>query len=350
MRFLFFGAGAIGSYIGGSLSLQGHSVTFLERPEAVAKLRARGLSLDLSLAGYGVRQVAPSAFQAESDLEQALAHGPFDLAIFALKSFDTPAAAEAMRPWAEQFPPLLCLSNGVENETILRQALGEAKVIEGTVTSAVSRTEAGIVRLEKWRGMGWAASHPEAVRWQQVFAQAGLRPRLYADGKAMKWSKLLTNLLANASSAILDMTPGAIFAHPGLYALEMEQLREALAVLRAQHLQVVDLPGTPVRLLAFLAQAPSWLRPLARPLLAKGRGQKMPSLHIDLYAGRRQSEVHFLNGAVVRFGEQYHVPVPTNRLLNDLLSRMVQGELPREAFAHQPQKLLEAWARQRQSD
>ncbi len=340
MKFLFFGAGAIGSYIGGSLLLQGHSVTFLERPEAVAKLRERGLQLDLRRAGYGVRQVAPSAFKAESELEQALAHGPFDLAIFALKSFDTQAAAEAMRPWAEKLPPLLCLSNGVENEAILRQVLGEDKVIEGTVTSAVSRTEAGVIRLEKWRGMGWAASHPEATRWQQAFAQAGLRPRLYTDGKSMKWSKLLTNLLANASSAILDMTPGAIFAHPGLYALEMEQLREALAVMRAQTLQVVDLPETPVRLLAFLAQAPAFLRPLARPILAKGRGEKMPSLHIDLYAGRRQSEVSFLNGAVVRFGAQYNIPTPTNCLLHDLLLRIVRGELPREAFAHRPERLL----------
>ena len=39
LRVLSFGAGAIGTYIGGSLALQGHPVVFLEKPEIVARLR-----------------------------------------------------------------------------------------------------------------------------------------------------------------------------------------------------------------------------------------------------------------------------------------------------------------------
>ena len=36
MRFLIFGAGAIGTYIGGSLSLKGFPIVFLETPEAAS--------------------------------------------------------------------------------------------------------------------------------------------------------------------------------------------------------------------------------------------------------------------------------------------------------------------------
>ena len=66
----------------------------------------------------------------------------------------------------------------------------------------------------------------------------------------MKWSKMLTNLPANATSAILDMTAAEVFAHPGLFRLEMRMLRETLAVMRASRIRVVDLPGVPVRALA----------------------------------------------------------------------------------------------------
>ena len=49
LNVLTFGAGAIGTYIGGSLALAGHQVVFLERPAKVDELRARGLRLDLTL-------------------------------------------------------------------------------------------------------------------------------------------------------------------------------------------------------------------------------------------------------------------------------------------------------------
>ena len=75
--------------------------------------------------------------------------------------------------------------------------------------------------------------------------------------------------------------------------------------------------------------------------MGKGRGEKMPSFHIDLYAGRKQSEVDYLNGAVVRFGAQVGVPTPVNRLLNETLLALASGEMPRETFALQPEKLLE---------
>ena len=47
MRFLIFGAGAIGTYIGGSLALVGEDVVFLDREEVAVELRKTGFSLGL---------------------------------------------------------------------------------------------------------------------------------------------------------------------------------------------------------------------------------------------------------------------------------------------------------------
>ncbi len=49
LKVLSFGAGAIGTYIGGSLALAGHQVVFVEQPKVVEELRERGLRLDLTL-------------------------------------------------------------------------------------------------------------------------------------------------------------------------------------------------------------------------------------------------------------------------------------------------------------
>lgn len=340
LKILSFGAGAIGTYIGGSLVQAGNQVVFLERPEVVAELRQRGLRLLLS--GQEIHIQKPVL---AGSIDEALSLGTYDVAIFALKSFDTQAALESMKHYRLDLPPLLCLQNGVENELIIETVLGKDKVIAGTVTSAIGRQATGDIILERLRGIGVAAGHHLSTTLVQVLNEANLNAHLFARSADMKWSKMLTNLVSNATSAILDMPPASIFSHPGLYRLEISQLRETLAVMRAQNIGVVDLPSTPVRLLAFGAR----FLPLkvSRPLLGRaagsGRGGKMPSFHIDLHSGRGQSEVDYLNGAVVRYGIKLGISVSANQLLTETLLLLTNGQLDRETFTQQPEKLLERW-------
>lgn len=67
----------------------------------------------------------------------------------------------------------------------------------------------------------------------------------------------------------------------------------------------------------------------------------MPSLYLDLTAGKEKSEVEYLNGAVVRFGEQARIPTPVNRFLSQTLINIVRGVIPRQTYQNAPQKLLE---------
>ncbi len=340
MHFLVFGAGAIGTYIGGSLAHVGHQVTFLEQPAALAELRKRGLYLELPKLGR--ISIPPTRLSFAATLQEALLDHSFDIAIFALKSFDTAQVLENIRPVADQMPPLLCLSNGVDNEPALAGVLGKGKVIAGTVSSSVGRRGVGDIILERMRGVGIARGHPLSQELVGLFTAAGLNAHLSSDPAAMKWSKLLTNLPANASAAILDLTAAEVFAHPGLFALEMEMLREALGVMQALNLKVVDLPGVPVRLLAHGARLPGFIaRPLMKKAVGGGRGGKRPSFHIDLYSGRGKSEVEWLNGAVVSHGRESHLPTPVNLVLTQTLLALTRGEIPLDTFNRQPELLLQ---------
>jgi 2-dehydropantoate 2-reductase len=345
MKFLVFGAGAIGTYIGGSLVLAGYPVVFVEQPRMVEELRQKGLRLDLTL---DERRKIKDAFKIdarsyiiEPSLEDALKFGPFDAAIFALKSFDTAPAMDGLKPFAAKLPPILCLSNGVDNEPTIANALGRDKVVYGTVTTAIGRRAPGDIVLEKLRGVGVAAGHPLSEKLAAALDKAYLKSFRYPDALSMKWSKMLTNLISNPTSAILNLSAAQVFADKRLYKLEIDMLKECLAVMKAMHLDVTDLPGTPVRALAFATKLPLWL---SKPFLSKaagsGRGGKMPSFHIDLYSGRPQSEVEFLHGAVVREGKARGIPTPVNQVLTETLLALTKKEIPLEVYAGKPEMLL----------
>ena len=70
LNFLTFGAGAIGTYIGGSLALAGHQVTFLEQPKVAGELAQRGLRLELQNAENSSFVIPHSSFSHEG------LHGP----------------------------------------------------------------------------------------------------------------------------------------------------------------------------------------------------------------------------------------------------------------------------------
>src|SRR4030095_11750163 len=226
LKILTFGAGAIGTYIGGSLALAGHPVVFVEQPKVVDELHEKGLRLDLTADSRRQTKdaavVSPRSFVIVSSLDEALRYGPFDLALFALKSFDTQAALEGMQPPAKKFPPLLCLSNGVSNDPAIAKSLGRDKALYGTVTTAIGRRGAGDIVLERLRGVGVAKGHVLSEKVNAALDAAYLNSRLFEDAASMKWSKMLTNLIANPTSAILDMPAGEVFANRDLYRLEID--------------------------------------------------------------------------------------------------------------------------------
>ena len=349
MKILALGAGAIGSYVGGSLALAGSQLVFLERANKIEELRARGLRLDLTLderrKTNDVFRLDSSSVIFVSSMEDALHYGPFDLVLFALKSYDASAALETIKPYADKMPPFLCLSNGLSNEGLIADVLGKDKVIPGTVTTAVGKRGPGDVVLERLRGIGIAKGNPLVPSLLVAFDNALLNPRLFADAASMKWSKLLTNLIANPTSAILDMSASEVLANRKLYRLEVEMLRECLAVMKAQGIEVVDLPGTPVRALAFATKLPLWLsKPFLSRAAGAGRGNKMPSFHIDLHSGRGKSEVDYLHGEVVRAGEKFNVPTPVNKMLTETLLALVRKEIPLDEFAKKPEKLIQRYS------
>jgi 2-dehydropantoate 2-reductase len=249
-----------------------------------------------------------------------------DVAIVTTKSYDTEGAIETLRR-AIAYPEkcvFVSPQNGVGNEEKLAAAFGADNVVAAALTTPVDRDRDGNVRPAKEGGLALAPMGTNAYNWlSATFAGTGLNVKVVDDWRALKWSKLSLNVVANASCAILNVLPNRFVHFERIFTLEIRMIREVRAVMQALGVEPIDLPRYPVRALFAVANLPS---PVARGLLAHSiagaRGTKPPSLLLDLRRAKPQTEVDVLNGAVAAAGRDLRIPTPVNavyaRVLNDI--------------------------------
>ena len=70
----------------------------------------------------------------------------------------------------------------------------------------------------------------------------------------------------------------------------------------------------------------------------------MPSFYIDLHAGRRDSEVEFLNGAVARYADALGIAAPVNHAYYEILTKLAAGELPLDSYKKNPKQFRKEFA------
>ncbi len=249
-----------------------------------------------------------------------------DVAIVATKAYDTEGAIETLRR-AIRYPEkcvFVSPQNGVGNEERLAAAFGADNVVAAALTTPVDRDRDGNARATKDGGLALAPVGSNAYNWlAATFGGTGLTVKIVDDWRALKWSKLALNVVANASCAILNVLPNRFVHFDKIFTLEIRMIREVRAVMHALGLEAIDLPRYPVRALFGVASLPSAVsRGLLAHTIAGARGTKPPSLLLDLRRAKPQTEVDVLNGAVAAAALERHVPAPVNavyaRVLNDI--------------------------------
>ena len=350
LRVVVVGPGAVGSFLGGTLAAAGHEVTLVGR-------RASGEGGDLRLVEASGTRVVPirrlslGAEPGASPGASPDASGPPpDLVLLSVKLFDLPdALAAAAARWPDA--PRLTVQNGVGAEAMAEEA-GTAPVLAGSLTTAVEPVDGGVRRL-RTGGLGLAAVRGVDPGWLAALAAAftsgGLPARVFPDAPAMKWSKLVANLVGNATSAILDLDPGAIYADARSFDVERRQLLEARAVMTGLGARPVDLPGAAVRPLLFGVRLPAFLgRPVLARAIGGARGGKSPSLRLHVRGGPDASpqpgptEVEWLNGAVAREAARLGLEAPVNARLEALVEEVAADPARAAWFAARPDRLREA--------
>ncbi len=351
-RIATMGGGAIGCYLAAHLAQAGHRVMLITRPAAAQRIQAEGLTVVEPPPVYRVWQ---TGLATAGSLAEAVVGGTaFDLLLLTMKAYAVAPALEEIAAWLPHPPPIICCQNGIGLEEMTLARTSGAQVIAASVTTPVSQRAPGQIAIERaGRGLGLAPTRPgeSVTAWRDLFQQAGLPSTLAADYRALKWSKVLLNSMGNATAALLEWSPGAIYAHPRLFNLEWRLLREILAVMRALGIPVINLPGAPAAQLAFgLRWWPRrWLQPILARQVGRGRGNKMPSFYLDLQAGKRHSEAAYHQGAVAQAGREAGVLAPINAALHALVQAAITPGGAPDHYAHQPERLLDEVARLEQT-
>ncbi len=224
--------------------------------------------------------------------------------IVATKAIHTASAIKAAARCFDNESAVCSVQNGVGNEEIIAEHV--KYVIRGTTFPAGHIVEAGHVGFDI-QGDTWIGPfEPTHTPMQRVEELAGLLTRggmntiALPDARGAQWTKLIFNAATNPVGALTRLHHGAASRFPPTGELFEALIAEGKAVARAVG---IDLHGDPTALVAKGANAP---------------GKHNASMLQDVLASRT-TEVDFMNGAIVEWGEKYGVPTPLNRAMWTLI-------------------------------
>jgi 2-dehydropantoate 2-reductase len=306
MRTLVMGCGAVGAYFGGKLVHAGVPTVFVARGDNLRALRAHGLRIE---AAGGTVQV--DAVRAVADPADA---GPCDVVLVCVKSYDTAAAAAALRPVVRAETLVLSLQNGIENEALLAEVLHLPPLLGGLTHIGAELVAPGLVRHDSGGRIifgemdGRRSRRTEQLR--ALLTDAGVDHHVSSHITIMLWDKLAWNAAFNAVTALSGRSVGALLAQDDGRALVRNAMLEVVAVANANGVALDAARVDPE---------------LERS--AKELGHLRTSMLQDRRR-RRRLEYDALNGAVVRAAGRAGVPAPVNRVLHALLAALDQRTQP----------------------
>jgi 2-dehydropantoate 2-reductase len=303
MRYVVYGAGAIGGTVGARLHEAGREVVLIARGRQLATLRADGLTL---LTPDRERRFLIPAIASPREIDL----GHEDAVLLAMKSQDTAAALEELRAVADPDTAVACVQNGVENE---RLALRHFAHVYGVFTwVAAQHLEPGAVQAFATGPLGALdlgrvprGTDERAREIASDLQDAGFASRVDPDIMRWKYAKLLSNV-GNAVEALLGPdAPGG--------GLVRRARAEALACYSAAGIRHATESEISERV-----AANEQLRPI------RGRERLGGSSWQSLARGSGSIETDYLNGEIVLLGRLHGVSTPVNQVLCRMTRRMVR--------------------------
>jgi 2-dehydropantoate 2-reductase len=304
MRIAVMGSGGVGGYVGGRLAAAGHDVTFIARGAHLAAMLADGLRIQSGLGDVMLRPTRAS--------DDPATIGPVDLVIFAVKLYDTEAAAAAISPLLGPRTGVVTFQNGVDAPEILARVLGPGHLMGGVAKIASVVAEPGVIRHTGTMAE-FVLGELDGTRSERVEAigaalqAAGVDHVISDDIWRDVWNKMAFLATFAGITALMRLPIGPIREHPDTRAMLGAGLNEAFAVARAKG---IDLPDDYVaRTLAHCDLLPFEMK---------------SSMLQDLERGRRL-ELPWLSGTIARLGRELDIPTPTHAFIVTALELHADG-------------------------
>ncbi len=213
---------------------------------------------------------------------------------------------------------VLSLQNGLGHVDILATVVGRDRLLAGkTYVGGVLRGPGHILS-----GVDGKATHigeldgritPRARAIAEAFGAAGLQTTVSDNIVGTMWDKLLVNVATGALTGITRLTYGQLYDEPLLAATAKAAVAEAIAVARAAGV-----------VLSLTEPEQAW-RLAAEGLAASFKTSMLQSLEKGSI-----TEIDFINGSVVSWGQRHGVPTPVNTTLVACIKGIERGMTDRQ--------------------
>ena len=287
---IILGAGGLGSLYAAHLAAR-HDVTVVAREAHAAAIDANGLRA----VGLEERTCRVRAATSVDTI------APHTLILLTTKVNDSRTAMAAIADKLRDDSVVLCVQNGLGAEDEVRAVVGDRCIVLRAITQfgAIFR-EPGVVDF-KVRGTTIIEAGPLSPAIAELLTESGLGGRVSVNIAVDVWRKLIFNCVINPITSIIGSDVGTI-ADARLDPLKQLVIDECAAVARADGVMFdVDL----------LAQISDIF----------GASTNIASMRQDLLKGK-PTEIDFMNGAVVRRGDQHGIDCPVNRALVAIIKAM----------------------------
>jgi 2-dehydropantoate 2-reductase len=302
MRIAVVGTGALGSLYAGYLARSGEEVYAIDIKEDIIS----------AIRSSGIRIVEPEGNEVSIPLKKATLNpeeiGKADLVILLPKSRQTQDAARNARCLFGPETVGLTVQNGLGNPETIEAIVGKGKILAGVTMNASTYLGPGRMlyagRGETALGEMRGGPSPRAEKIAAAFNKAGLSTHVSPEVWNEVWGKLLVNAGVNPVTAITRLANGVLVDHAEARDIMKGLVEEGERVARAKGIR---LPYTdPVKKVmdACIATRPNH-----------------SSMLQDVLA-RRETEVDFINGAIVREGKKTGVETPFNWMVTSLVKTL----------------------------
>jgi 2-dehydropantoate 2-reductase len=296
MRTVIVGPGAMGCLFASCLTKNGADIWLLDKNEERARIiREQGITVEGLLEFKQQVRITSST----NEIKTA------DLIIISAKSYHTKEAILFSRPLIGKDTLILTLQNGLGNIETISEISGQEKVIAGVTSLGATLTDIGKLRFA---GKGETvigridAKIPVELRYiREIFNKCGFETRISRDIKGALWSKLIINTGINALTAITRIPNGKLIEYPGTRKIMRDAVLEAVKVAKRKRIKL------------------TYDDPLAKvESVCEATAANISSMLQDVLRKKR-TEVDFINGVIVRMGQESGIPVPVNSVLLDLV-------------------------------
>lgn len=292
MKFIVFGAGALGSLIGGLLSTH-HHVLLVGRKGHIEAIKRGGLIIEGKTKGI----FHPSTEATEEK---------YDLVILTTKAYDTSrAAAEIKKRFG--ILPVLSLQNGLRNEEILAEFFGEENVIGGVTSEGATFLENGrIFHAGKGETIigemdGKISNRVEKIA--EAFNECGIKTKISTDIKKEIWRKAVINASINTITSILKCKNGFLVENKNAEKLLEMVCMECISIAAANG---VDIGKETIE---------------KTKDVARKTAENYSSMLQDLMRGKR-TEVEEINGEFVKAAKKIGMEAKVNEFILHAIKAM----------------------------